>query len=127
MHPNDPDPSAPKLLSRGARAHLEPPGGVVIPLRSPRSRTAAARRVQRARSPSQLAAKPQPSRPAQLTAVLVAVELALLGVVGLAMWWATLGWTTGQREWFALAAAGWVASLHLPLVVVAVWLRRRNH
>ncbi|MFN2555542.1 MAG: hypothetical protein ABR592_01495 [Nitriliruptorales bacterium] len=75
----------------------------------------------------QLAATRQPSRPAVPVAVVVAVELALLGLAGLAMWWAALGWATGQREWFALAAAGWVVSLHLPLVVVAVWLRRRSH
>lgn len=56
----------------------------------------------------------------QAVAIVVAVELGLLGMVGAVLWWTALASSNGSWTWTVLTYVGWLLVLHLPTVMAIV-------
>lgn len=67
------------------------------------------------------------ARRREVAAILVAVELALVGVIAIALWWSALASSTQSWLWTAFTYGGWVVAFHLPAVLAVVVLRVIDH
>lgn len=73
--------------------------------------------------PGAATSAPVPGTFRQVIVLVAAVELALLGLVAMAMWWTALAFTDSWQAWVGLAYGGWVLVFHLPVLLAGLLLR----